>query len=128
MVHSPSLSAQLHINPGTPIAPLTLGNFPDPCPQSRIVLAPTAIPQCVPIQGQYAAHPTLTEPKALGHPLSGRSLRLGRYQFFAVTAFSACMSSTCSATICFNRRFSSSSWRSFFTSRTSSPAYLVRHL
>lgn len=32
------------------------------------------------------------------------------------------------ATICFSRRFSSSIWRSFFTSRTSSPAYFARHL
>jgi PAS domain-containing protein len=30
--------------------------------------------------------------------------------------------------ICFRRRFSSSSWRSFFTSLTSSPAYFSRHL
>ena len=65
--------------------------------------------------------------RALGHPLSRCSLRLGHYQF-AVSAFSARMSSACSATICFNHLFSSSSWRSFFTSLTSSPADLARHL
>ena len=89
MVHSPSLPAQPHINPGTAIAPLALGNFPDPCPQGRIVLTPTPIPQCVPIEGQDVAHPPLTEPKARGYPLGRCSLRLGLYQFFAVTAFSA---------------------------------------
>jgi len=55
-------------------------------------------------------------------------LRLGRYQFFAVIAFSALISSVCSATICFNRRFCSSSWRSFFASLTSRPEYFARHL
>ncbi len=89
MVHGPSLSAQPHINPRTAVSPLGLGNLADPGPQDRIVLTPTPVPQRVPIEGQDVAHSPLTEPKALGHPLGRCSLRLGRYQFFAVTAFSA---------------------------------------
>ena len=86
------------------------------------------IPERLAIEAQEAAHPSLTEPKALGAPLSRRSLRLGPYQFFAVMAFNAWMSSAWSVTICLSRRFSSSSWRSFFTSLTSSPTYFIRHL
>src|SRR6186713_2875599 len=123
MIHLPAFPSQSHIDPGAAIASLGLRNLPDSRPQDRIVLTPTTVPQRVPIQFEQSAHPPLTQPKALGHPLGCRSRRLGRYQFFAVTA-----SSACSATICFNRRFSSSSWRSFFTSLTSSPAYFVRHL
>ena len=37
------------------------------------------------------------------------SLRLRAYHFFATTAFNARMSTACSATMCFNCRFSSSS-------------------
>ena len=128
MVHRPPFPSQPDINPGAAIAALALGHLADSRPQDGIIRASAAIPERVPIERQEAAHSSLTEPKALGAPLGRRSLRLGPYQFFALIAFSAWMSSACSATICFNRRFSSSSWRSFFTSLTSRPAYFARHL
>ena len=53
------------------------------------LLASAAIPERLAIEPQEPAHPPLTEPKALGAPLSRRSLRLGPYQFFALIAFSA---------------------------------------
>ena len=65
------------------------GKLADSRPQGGILLTATAVPEGIPIEGQEAAHPSLTEPKALGSPLGGRSLRLGRYQFFAVSAFNA---------------------------------------
>ena len=89
MVHSPAFPSQAHINPGTAIPPLGFRNLPDPRPQGGILLTPTAVPQRVPIQFEQPTDPSLTQPKALGHPLRRRSLRLGPYQFFAVTAFSA---------------------------------------
>ncbi len=63
-----------------------------------------------------------------GSPLGRCSLCLEPYQFFALMAFSVWMSSACSAIICFSRQFSPSSWRSFFTSLTSRPAYFAHHL
>jgi hypothetical protein len=119
----PPFPSQPYVDPGTPIPPLLLGNRPDASPKHGIVLALTAIPECIAIEGQEAAHPSLTEPKALGAPLRRRSLRLGPSQFFALMAFNTWMSSACSATIYVSRRCWSSSWRSFFTSLTSSPAY-----
>jgi hypothetical protein len=59
-------------------------------------------------RGPGVGTPVAAEPKALGSPLGRRSLRLGPYQFFALMAFSAWMSSACSATICFSRRWPSS--------------------
>ena len=47
----------------------------------------------------------------------------GLHHFFPSAAFSAWLSSCCSATSCFNRRFSSSRARSFFASLTSMPLY-----
>lgn len=128
MVDRPAFPSQPDINPRTAIAALTLSHLADSYPQGRIARAAVTIPERVPIKRHEAAHSSLTEPKARRDPLSRGSLRLGRYQLFAVTALSAWMSRACSAIICFSRRFSSSSWRSFFTSLTSSPAYFVRHL
>src|SRR5688572_1812591 len=98
MVHAPAFPSQSDIDPRTAIAPLALGDLPNPRPQERIVLPLTAVPERVSIEGQEPAHPSLTEPKALGAPLGPRSLRLGPYQFFALMTFSAWMSSACSAT------------------------------
>jgi hypothetical protein len=70
-----------------------------------ICLPLTAIPERVPIERDDAAHPALTEPNAHRHPLSRGSLRLGRDQCFAVSAFSAWMSSACSATLGFTAGF-----------------------
>jgi len=67
------------------------------------------VPQGVPIQINDPAPAPLAQPTACPHPLGGRSFRLGPYQFFAVPAVSACISSAWSATIGFSRRFSSSS-------------------
>ena len=89
MVHAPAFAPQAHIDPGTAVPPLHLGNLSDPCPQRLIRLAATAIPKRLALKRQEAAHPPLTEPKALGAPLSCRSLRLGPYQFFALMAFNA---------------------------------------
>ncbi len=89
MVHAPALPSQADINSRTAIAALALGDLPDPGPQGRVVLASAAISKRMAIEGQEAAHPSFTEPKALGTPLGGRSLRLGPYQFFALIAFSA---------------------------------------
>jgi hypothetical protein len=43
----------------------------------------------IPVQRHETTRPSLTEPKALSHPLGRCSLRLGPYQFFAVSALSA---------------------------------------
>src|SRR5260370_10645630 len=51
-----------------------------------------------------------------------------RYSFFAITSFSARVSSNNSADICFKRRFSSSSSRSRRMSAASIPPYFVFHL
>src|SRR5882672_5944977 len=50
----------------------------------------------------------------------------GGYHFFAFTAFSICTSRVRSATMCFSRRFSSSSAFSLRASLTSIPPYLLR--
>ena len=89
MVQAPALSSQAHIDPRTPIPPLVLGNLPDPGPQHILLVASTAIRERIAIEGQEPTHPSLTEPKALGAPLSRRSLRLRPYQFFALMAFIA---------------------------------------
>jgi len=52
----------------------------------------------------------------------------GASHFFATSAFNAWMSSVCSATICFSRRFSSSSCLSRCISLSSIPPYLAFHL
>ena len=65
-------------------------------PLNSLLMASTAMPECMAIKGRELAHPSLTAPNALGVPLRRRSLRLGRYQLFAVIAFSAWMSSACS--------------------------------
>jgi hypothetical protein len=93
MVHAPAFPSQSDIDPRAAIAPLALGDLPNPRPQNRIVLPSAAIPERIAIEGQKAARPSLTEPKALGAPLGRRSLRLGLYQFFALMAFSAWISS-----------------------------------
>ena len=128
VIHPPSFPPQPHIDPGAPIPPLALRNLSHPRPKSAVVPSSTSVPQRVPIQVHEPAHPPLAEPNACDNTLCRRPLRLGPYQCVAVSAFRAWRSSTCSATICFNRRFSSFSWRSVFTSLTSSPAYFVRHL
>src|SRR6185312_12094101 len=53
--------------------------------------------------------------------------RRGLHHFFASTAFSAWLSSACSATIFFSRAFSSSSCRRRFASLTSIPPNFARH-
>ena len=89
MVHPPAFPSQPHINPGTAIPSLGFRHLSDPRPQGRILLPPTAVPQRVPIQFEQPTNLPLAQPKALGYPLRRCSFRLGRYQFFAVTAFSA---------------------------------------
>src|SRR5271165_5290620 len=53
--------------------------------------------------------------------------RLRAHHFFATTAFSARMSTACSATMCFSCRFSSSSCRKRFASLSSIPPNLLFH-
>src|SRR5262249_61250244 len=53
------------------------------------------------------------------------ALRDGAYHFFATTAFNAWMSSVCSATMCFSRRFSSSSCLRRCISLSSIPPYFA---
>ena len=101
--------AAAHRGAGAPIPPLGLSNRSHSRSKFAIVPSAATISQRVPIQVHQLAHPSLTQPKARDDLLSRRPLRLGPYQFFAVIAFSAWMSNACSATICFNRRFSSSS-------------------
>ncbi len=50
---------------------------------------PSAVLELVPIHFEQPTDESVTPPKALGHPLGRGSFRLGRYQFFAVIAFSA---------------------------------------
>ena len=47
------------------------------------------IAQGVSPEADKTAGPPLTQPKALGHPLRRRSLRLGRYQFRLQTVYSS---------------------------------------
>jgi hypothetical protein len=89
MVYDPTLAPYPYIDPGTAVPPLDLGNLSDPGSQRLILLPAAPIPERLAIERQEPAHPSLTEPKALGAPLSRRSLRLGPYQFFALIAFSA---------------------------------------
>jgi hypothetical protein len=105
MVHLPAFPSQADINPRTAIPSLAFGNLPDPDSQRIILMASTPIPEHLAIEGQEPAYPPLIQRKVRRHPSRRGSLRLGRYQFFALMAFSAWMSSACSATICFNRRF-----------------------
>ena len=54
---------------------------PESVSAMRIILASTTIPERLAIERQEAAHPSLTEPKALGAPLSRRSFALGPTSF-----------------------------------------------
>jgi hypothetical protein len=89
VIHSPAFPPEPYIEAWASIASLGLGNLANPCAQRGIVGAPTPIPARVPIQCHEPTHPPLTQPKAGSETLRCRFLRLGRYQFFAVTAFSA---------------------------------------
>ncbi len=58
------------------------------------------------IQRHDPTHSPLTQPIACHQQRGDGPFRFRPYQFFAVITFSAWISSACSATICFNRRFS----------------------
>ena len=56
------------------------------------------------------------------------SFSFGLQKFFEITLFKAWLSSNCSATICFNLRFSSSNTLSLLASDTVNPPYLAFQL
>jgi hypothetical protein len=97
-----------------------LGNLPDPSPQRGIFLASTAIPERLAIEGEEPAYPPLTQPKARRHPFRRGSLRLGRYQFFALIAFSASLSTAmiCSSVCRF--RVMAPGWEPHLSTRSTS--------
>ena len=49
VIHPPSFPAQSHVNPGAPIAPISLNQFSHPRAEFLIVWASAAVPQRVPI-------------------------------------------------------------------------------
>ena len=82
MSDASALAPSTDIDPAAAIPPLGLGNLADPGTQRLILVATTSIPERLAIEGQELAHPSLTEPKALGAPLSRRSLRLANGLIF----------------------------------------------
>ena len=95
--------------------------------QQRAVVdtAPALVPPRGRAQANHATGASFTRAARLGKPPHHFALSDGAYHFFATTAFSAWMSSVCSATMCFNRRFSSSSCFSRCISLSSMPPYLA---
>ena len=89
VIHPPAFPSQPHIDSRVAVAALGLGDFSNPRLDPWVVCATTLVPERVPIQAHQPTHSPLAEPKARDHPDGRCPFRLGPYQFFAVSAFSA---------------------------------------
>ena len=129
MVHNKPFTSYENMQTDMPITPVLLSQGFEPLPKSIVkVIRSSPIMHDRPRYADQRAGPPLGQAKLFDHEQGGLLLRFGPQNFFESTAFNAWLSNDKSATICFNRRFSSSSVRIFFKSEASMPAYLAFHL
>ena len=104
-----------------------LGVLAQPLSQRTVAIGSPLIPVRRPIQPNQFTNAAFAQSTVLSPEARHRSFGFWRHHFRCSASFSADTSSAWSATIFFNRRFSSSSSLSRFASFTLMTAYLLRH-
>ncbi len=122
-----ALSDHCEVHSSVPVTRLSEGCLAH-CLAKLVVTIPTRlVPKCTSALAHHAARSTLADVELGLQPSSCVPPRSGPHHFFPFTALSIWMSSACSATICFSRRFSSSSPFNRLASPTLIPAYFFFH-
>src|SRR5205814_8648520 len=127
-VHAPSLAFG-HL-PQPPVAePASFGRQrPQQFAIRRVVLALLAVTRGRPVDLEQPRSASLRQSVTLNNVVNCRMTRPRRQKFFPTRSLSAALSSICSATSFFSRRFSSSRARSLRASDTSRPPNFASHL
>src|SRR6266850_1300233 len=126
VVDRPALAPQLLVQHPIAVARPLSSELAELRAQLRVLHPLAAVPAGRARQLDDAAGAALTDTEVRLEVTRSLAACGGRHHFFAFTAFSICTSSVRSATMCFSRRFSSSSAFSLRASLTSIPPYLLR--